>query len=345
MSKFEQDYFNLLINESGFYVEELKGKDDKELWIAIKTVNNDGKYAVIISKSTEEEENFTIADEYLKSLNKEYSLHNIILYKEYEDEKEREEDFHVDKNYHRIVVDVKGKMVIKSDNASYPLVKRLMVILSKQEEPIVPWYKRLRCGKATSILIGLNVLAFIATLILATVLTGRFLDNLIEIHPEVLYLMGAKHNRAILLGGQYYRLVTSMFLHGGILHLLFNMYALYILGDLVEKIYGVKKYLLIYFISGITASIFSLYLSPLMSVGASGAIFGLLGAVLVFAYYEKERIGKALITNLIVIILLNVVIGFSLPSIDISAHLGGFLAGIILGIFFTKYRIVKKLNN
>ena len=67
MSKFEQDYFNLLINNYGFYVEDLKGEQDKELWIALKTVKDDGKYAVIISKSYEEEENLKIAEDYLKS--------------------------------------------------------------------------------------------------------------------------------------------------------------------------------------------------------------------------------------------------------------------------------------
>ncbi len=79
-----------------------------------------------------------------------------------------------------------------------------------------------------------------------------------------------------------------------------------------------------------------------MGVGASGAIFGLLGAALVFAYNEKDRIGKALVTNIIVIILLNVFIGLSMSNIDISAHFGGFIAGAILGLFFHNYKIIRK---
>lgn len=341
MSRFEQDYFNLLINNYGFYVEDLKGENNKELWIAIKTVNNEGKYAVIISKSYEEDENFKIAEEYLKSLDKPYSLHNIILYKNYNSVEGEEDDFSIDKNYHRIIVDAQKKEVLKSDRSSEPLVKILEFLLKKKEEPKIPWYKKIRCGKVTGILIGLNILAFLTCLIVATVLGAGFFKNLLGVNPQILYLMGAKHNNAILLHGEYYRLITSMFLHAGIIHLLFNMYALYVLGDFIERVYGAKKYLVIYFVSGIIAGIFSLYFSPVMGVGASGAIFGLLGAALVFAYYEKDRIGKALVTNIIIIILLNVFIGLSMTSIDISAHFGGFIGGAILGLFFHNYKVIK----
>lgn len=333
MSKFEQDYFNLLINNYGFYVEDLKGEQDKELWIALKTVKDDGKYAVIISKSYEEEENLKIAEDYLKSLDKPYSLHNIILYKSY-DRDEKDEDFSIDENCHRVIVDVQKREILKSDRSSEPLAKILEFLLKKKEEPKVPWYKKLRCGKVTGILIGLNILAFLVCLIIAAALGAGFFRNIVEINPQILYWMGAKHNKAIMFHGEYYRLVTSMFLHGGIVHLLFNMYALYILGDFIERVYGAKKYLAIYFVSGIVASIFSLYFSPVMGVGASGAIFGLLGAALVFAYNEKDRIGKGLVTNIIVIILLNVFIGLSISNIDISAHFGGFIAGAILALFF-----------
>lgn len=342
MSKFEQDYFKLLIDSYGFYVEDLKGENNKELWIALKSVNNDGKYAVIISKSHEEEENLKIAEDYLKSLDKPYSLHNIVLYKEYNINECEMDNFSIEKDCHRIIVDVQKREVLKSDRSSEPLVKILEFLLSKKEEPKVPWYKKLRCGKVTGILIGLNVLAFLVCLIIATILGAGFFRNLLNVNPQILYWMGAKHNNAIILHGEYYRLVTSMFLHGGIVHLLFNMYALYILGDFVERIYGTKKYLVIYFVSGIVASIFSLYLSSAMGVGASGAIFGLLGASLVFAYYEKDRIGKGLITNIIVIILLNVFIGLSMTNIDISAHLGGFVGGALLGLFFHNYKVIKK---
>ncbi|MDK0863099.1 rhomboid family intramembrane serine protease [Clostridium perfringens] len=341
MSKFEQDYFNLLINNYGFYVEDLKGEQDKELWIALKTVKDDGKYAVIISKSYEEEENLKIAEDYLKSLDKPYSLHNIILYKSY-DRDEKDEDFSIDENCHRVIVDVQKREILKSDRSSEPLAKILEFLLKKKEEPKVPWYKKLRCGKVTGILIGLNILAFLVCLIIAAALGAGFFRNIVEINPQILYWMGAKHNKAIMFHGEYYRLVTSMFLHGGIVHLLFNMYALYILGDFIERVYGAKKYLAIYFVSGIVASIFSLYFSPVMGVGASGAIFGLLGAALVFAYNEKDRIGKGLVTNIIVIILLNVFIGLSISNIDISAHFGGFLAGAILALFFHNYKIIRK---
>ncbi|MDV5114553.1 hypothetical protein R2Q93_05455 [Clostridium perfringens] len=137
MSKFEQDYFNLLINNYGFYVEDLKGEQDKELWIALKTVKDDGKYAVIISKSYEEEENLKIAEDYLKSLGKSYSLHNIILYKSYDRDEKKDEDFSIDENCHRVIVDVQKREVLKSDRSSEPLAKILEFLLKKKEEPKV----------------------------------------------------------------------------------------------------------------------------------------------------------------------------------------------------------------
>lgn len=342
MSKFEQDYFNLLINNYGFYVEDLKYAKDKKLWIALKTVKDGGKYAVIISKSYDEDENLKIAKDYLKSLGKEYSLHNIILYKDYDRSKEDYKDFSLDGNCHRIIVDVKEREILKSDINSEPLVKILEILLKKKEEIKLPWYKKISCGKVTKTLIFINVFAFLICLILAMALGSSFLKNLIDVNPTILYWMGAKHNNAIIFHGEYYRLVTSMFLHGSLIHLLFNMYALYILGDFIEKIYGTKKYLIIYFVSGIVSSIFSVYFSPVMGVGASGAIFGLLGAALVFAYNEKDRIGRGLVSNIVVIILLNLFISLSIPNIDISAHFGGFITGTILGLFFHNYKIVKR---
>ncbi len=136
--------------------------------------------------------------------------------------------------------------------------------------------------------------------------------------------------------GDWYRIVTSMFVHAGWLHLLFNMYALYYIGMMVEGIYGPSKLLVVYFVSGIVGNLLSqvfYYSSP--SVGASGAIFGLVGLLLVATYFRNDfppTIKRELYIFLLPMVIFNIAYGF-IPGTDINnaAHLGGFGTGLLLG--------------
>lgn len=133
--------------------------------------------------------------------------------------------------------------------------------------------------------------------------------------------------------GDYYRLFTSMFLHIGILHLLCNMYSLYIIGKEVENVFGKVKYLIIYLLSGIAGSILSLAFNHnTICAGASGAIFGLLGALLYFGYYYRTYLGATLTRSIIPVIVLNLIIGFSSSGIDNAAHIGGLVGGILIAM-------------
>lgn len=133
--------------------------------------------------------------------------------------------------------------------------------------------------------------------------------------------------------GDYYRLFTSMFLHIGILHLLCNMYSLYIIGKGVENVFGKVKYLIIYLLSGIAGSILSLAFNHnTICAGASGAIFGLLGALLYFGYYYRTYLGATLTRTIIPVIVLNLIIGFTSSGIDNAAHIGGLVGGILIAM-------------
>lgn len=126
--------------------------------------------------------------------------------------------------------------------------------------------------------------------------------------------------------GEWYRVVTVALIHGSFLHLGFNMYALLVLGNPLEQLFGRTRFLAIFFISLIAGSLTSLYLNPAnqLSVGASGALFGLFGA---FALVAK-RIG-ADVKSILVIIGINFAMAFLLPGIDWHAHLGGLVGGLI----------------
>lgn len=134
--------------------------------------------------------------------------------------------------------------------------------------------------------------------------------------------------------GEYYRLITSAFLHIGAFHLIVNMYSLYVVGTQIEYIYGKVKYFFIYIISAIMGSLFTVVLSDsnVVAAGASGAIFGLLGSLLYFGYNYRGYFGNQIINQVLPVIVLNLLIGFSSPNIGNAAHIGGLIGGYIISM-------------
>lgn len=137
--------------------------------------------------------------------------------------------------------------------------------------------------------------------------------------------------------GEYWRLFTANFIHIGIAHLLFNMFALFQLGAQVEAVYGRPRFLAIYLLSGLSGAIFSYMLTQGLSAGASTSLFGLFGALVVYFYKHRElfgRMGQQQLVSLGVVLLINVIIGLSPGSnVDNWGHLGGFIGGLVLAWF------------
>ncbi|MEC1753966.1 rhomboid protease YqgP [Bacillus mojavensis] len=158
-------------------------------------------------------------------------------------------------------------------------------------------------------------------------------------NTETLVAFGAKEN-GLIADGEWWRLLTPIVLHIGLAHLAFNTLALWSVGTAVERMYGSGRFLLIYLAAGITGSIASFVFSPYPSAGASGAIFGCLGALLYVAVSNRKMFLKTIGTNIIVIILINLGFGFAVSHIDNSGHIGGlvggFLAAAALGLPKTK---------
>lgn len=133
--------------------------------------------------------------------------------------------------------------------------------------------------------------------------------------------------------GEYYRLVTGAFLHGNLLHLLFNCYSLFVIGSQIEGFLGKTKYLIIYLVSAITGSLMSiLFLGNNWSLGASGAIFGLMGALVYFGYHYRVYLGNVMKSQIVPLILFNLLLGFTLSGIDNFAHIGGLIGGVLTTI-------------
>lgn len=134
--------------------------------------------------------------------------------------------------------------------------------------------------------------------------------------------------------GEFYRLITCAFLHIGALHLILNMYSLYVVGTQIEYFYGKIKYIFIYLFSAIMGSLFTVALSAnnTLAAGASGAIFGLLGAMLYFGYHYRGYIGNAILYQILPVVFLNLYIGFTMPNIDNAAHIGGLIGGYLISM-------------
>jgi rhomboid protease GluP len=184
---------------------------------------------------------------------------------------------------------------------------------------------RLREVPATATLLGAIALVFLGQLL---------------IPDQLLLRLGADQAQAVLEAGQYWRPLTSMFLHAGWMHLLFNGWALYQIGALFEIWLGAKRMLGTYFATGIAASFASIAWSEYrghpegLSVGASGAIFGLMGALIAFLARRRGRLNPAarsILSQLLFWAAINVFFLSSFGMIDNAAHIGGLVAGLAIG--------------
>lgn len=183
----------------------------------------------------------------------------------------------------------------------------------------------------SALLVSANVGMSLVALILGGTEPGGGLLRLLSPPGETLFLLGSKWTPAIL-AGEAWRLVTASYLHGGLLHLVFNTYALMTLGPLIEEAFGARRLFVLYTLSGISGFAVSALLSQdIQSVGASGAIFGLLGFAIVYGRFRSGPAGRDIAEQLSRWLVYGVVM-FFIPGIDSYAHLGGLLPGALLGL-------------
>lgn len=185
-----------------------------------------------------------------------------------------------------------------------------------------------RSNPFTMIFIGVNLAVFVL-MWMAGGMSAMGTDD------EVLLGFGAKANQLINEQHQYWRFVTSTFIHIGFLHIFFNMYALWIIGQEIERLYGSSRFVIIYLLCGVAGSYASYRFNPAaVSAGASGAIFGLFGVMATFAFrYRKELpagLASEIKRRILPVIIINLAIGFSIRVVDNAAHVGGLLVGAAL---------------
>lgn len=233
------------------------------------------------------------------------------------------------------IVPSQGKLMVYEtvDPGFMPLREPIERIVSSYEpagtvaEPVaesrvgtrnIPW--------CNLIIIGINVLVFLVTDLFAAN------SNLVD--------LGAMGWREVFQDGQWYRVVTSMFLHGGLDHIFNNMLVLAYIGSCLEQQIGSVRYGILYMASGILAGITSMVYNMVqndyvVSIGASGAIFGIMGATLFWVLFRRDRGTPFQLRQIIVMVVLSLYGGFTSQGVDNAAHMGGFLSGFLLALVFT----------
>ena len=218
------------------------------------------------------------------------------------------------------------------------LVSVADVVQAQKEERFI----RSFLTRTTPVAYSIFVFNLIVFVLIAAAHGSHFLARLIEpTNSLVLIAFGAKTN-ALITKGDLFRLVTPIFIHIGLLHLVSNSYALWIIGPQVEKLYGSARFALIYLLCGIGGSLGS-YFNPLSSristvpgAGASGAIFGMFGVMMVFGFKYRDELPPSIRrffgAGVLPVILVNLFIGFTFAFIDNAAHIGGLLTGALLAL-------------
>jgi rhomboid protease GluP len=207
---------------------------------------------------------------------------------------------------------------------------------AKQPVMAAPWVQRESSITLTQVIFGANVMVFIAMMI-AMIRAGT---PSLDFSGQLMVHFGANFG-PYTLSGDWWRLLTYMFLHGGFFHIAMNMWCLWNLGTLCESLYGRWTYAAIYLITGIAAGVASVAWNPeVLSVGASGAIFGLAGALIASFYLGEFSLPKVAIggtlRSLLFFVGFNVLFGTLSPGIDNAAHGGGLISGLILGALIAR---------
>ncbi len=304
ITKVIQETMDLLIDDKGFFLEEFPSMEE-ELNFYLYTPIKNGFLAVIFSTLGKEDENFLAFMNHARYNRIPAYIVNIVFTGGYAVPIKEKLP-----NSSEVYVDENGKFFGLDDVSRSLLTKKVAV----REKMTV------KSMAVTFTLMILNVLIYTFTAIKSGGL---------EINIFVLITYGAKVNELIQ-AGEYYRLFTSAFLHADFMHILFNMYALFALGRLVEEFMGKWKMILIYSFSALTGGLLSFFYTPNVAVGASGAIFGLLGAILMITLFGKKKSMKSMFVRIMLVLAINLFSGFTSSNIDNFGHIGGLLGGIVI---------------
>lgn len=325
------------ITEKNYNPIILQGADN-EIWL--ENMKEDYKVVRIVTEKIYNDEQFTFdsfkTKRIVKKIKKKTLTFNIPVLSIFLNLGENVSKEELEKNNNQICINLKGEDGLKNNSeivkifpdiikktkfaeSGVELFAKITTDINKHNENDARKAEKVFKSKIpyiTYLLILINVIAYVYT---------YFIGDSQSI------IAAFAINGPAIRSGEYYRLITGMFLHGGIFHIIFNMYALYIIGSQLESFLGKIKYTIIYLLSGISGGLLSMLLagSNVFSIGASGAIFGLMGALLYFGLQYRVYLGNFVRSQLVPLIVFNLILGAMSPGIDNYGHIGGLIGGIL----------------
>ena len=325
------------ITEKDYNPIILQGADN-EIWL--ENMNEDYKVVRIVTEHIYNDEQFTFdsfkTKRIVRKIKKKTLTFNISVLSIFLNLGENVSKEELNKNNNQICIDLKGEDGLKNNSE---IVKIFPDIIKKTKfsESGVELFAKITTDinkhnendarKAEKVF--KSKVPYITYLILLINVIAYIYSHFIGDYSSIVQAFAI--NGPAIRSGEYYRLITGMFLHGGALHIIFNMYALYIIGSQLESFLGKFKYIIIYFLSGISGGLLSMLLSNsnVFSIGASGAIFGLMGALLYFGLQYRVYLGNFVRSQLVPLIVFNLILGVMSPGIDNFGHIGGLIGGLL----------------
>ncbi|WP_250278547.1 rhomboid family intramembrane serine protease [[Clostridium] colinum] len=338
--KFLSNFNDCLLNNDFFKIENIIFNKD----IYFKTIGTNGYLIVPISNDENYKECFNTVEEYSKIILKNYNLSKIFIIKILIGENFSKQDINfldyelnLDNKIISILwgVDLLNKKMIKKSNQPTKFLDIEKYINSSLKND----FKGIKLKKNNYVISKNSYLTYatIFIIMLSYMLTNMSIDK-----DAIIYSYGISPN--LFKNREFYRLITFLFLHSGIMHLLSNLLSLYIFGTRIEKYLGKKAFLLIFFIGGISSGIFSIIFTKTYSIGASGAIFALESATLYFSIKEKIKLDGLDYYTIGIFCVIGILASFSSVNIDNAGHIGGFIMGFIVCFIYYNTTYKKIIN-
>ncbi|MDO4534472.1 MAG: rhomboid family intramembrane serine protease [Clostridium perfringens] len=341
-SKFQKEFFDILITSKGFFVEEI-GDENNSLWIAMKTLENGNIYSIIISDKNNKESNKNKAYKYLNEREVKFSLFNIVVFN-----KKIQEKIISSREYNEILIDLHNKKVYSNDEEHEIFLKGIInSIFGEKLNDKSSYYRSFGINEFTKSVIFVLVSLSLIGIVIILYVDKNHISMLANNTPIGVFTIAHKIvfiSISLINSHRIYEAIKSIFLHDGIISLIVSLYALYIIIGIIDSFMDKSKCVVAYLISGFFAGIFNFFFLPYVSltISITGSMLGILGLTLLFSIRERKSLGNWVLINILAIIFINFIIGVTSSKTYYESHSIDLIIGFLVGILLYKNNYLKK---